>query len=313
MTSVEQVPAPLRSAPAEALPAQRSVYGSRGAAAVRRLRQHTSGVVGLAIVGLFVFVAALAPLLARESPQAQDLARRLQRPSWGAPLGFDELGRNELSLVTWGSRTSLAIALASVLASLTLGVPLGLVAGFYGGSADVVIMRGVDVLLAFPGVLLALVVIAVLGPGLHSVIVAVSVYSIPTYIRLIRAATLQLMPRQFIEAARAVGASGVRIMRLHALPNVLGPVIVQGSLSMGTVILTAGALSFLGLGVQPPTVEWGAMISTGRLYLRVAPHVVIVPGVAIMLAVLGFNLLGDALRDLLDPTTRLVGAPKRSR
>ena len=279
---------------------------------LRRLLGDAGGLIGLAIITLFVIVAVLAPFLTAETPRQQDLSRRLAPPSWRAPLGFDELGRNEGVLIIWGSRTSLTIAVASVLASVGAGVPLGLVGGFYRGVADDVIMRIVDVMLAFPGVLLALVVIAVLGSGLTSLILAVTVYSVPTYVRLVRAATLQIMPRQFIEAARATGAGSVRIMRLHVLPNILGPIIVQGSLSMGTVILTAGAMSFLGLGVQPPTVEWGAMISTGRLYVRNAPHAVVAPGLAIVLVVLGFNLLGDALRDTLDPTSRLVSASRKA-
>ena len=222
-------------------------------------------------------------------------------------LGVDELGRDVLSRVIAGSRVSLAIQLAAVGLALGAGLTLGLVAGYSGGWTDEVISRLLDLLLAFPGVFLAVAIVAVLEPGVLSVTVATGVVSIPQFARLTRGVVLELARREFVEAGRAVGAGDGRILARHIAPNTLPPVVVQTSLRMATVLLTASGLGFLGLGVQPPSPEWGAMLANARDYFFEAPHVALAPGLAITVVVVGFNLLGDGLRDLLDP--RLRGAP----
>lgn len=201
----------------------------------------------------------------------------------------------------YGARISLVICVASVSASLILGTCLGILAGFFGGLPDILITRGIDVLLAFPGILSAILLTAIIGPGLPSVIIAAAIFSTPSLARIVRSSVISLKEQEFVEGARASGASNLRILTRHLLPNTMAPIIVVSTTNVGVVIIIAASLSFLGLGIQPPHTEWGAMVASGRDYLRVAPHVTTFPGLALLVVVLGFNLLGDGLRDLLDP------------
>ncbi len=256
------------------------------------------------IVTLFVALAILAPMLAPYEPLRGQLGERLLPPSVGHWLGTDELGRDVLSRVLYGARISLQIQIAAVGLALVLGTLLGVVAGYVGRWPDMLIMRVVDIMMAFPGIFLALAIIAALGTGLGNVIIASAIFLVPQFARVVRGSVLTLKEKEFVEAARALGERDVTIILRYLLPNSLAPIIVQTSLRMATVLLTASGLSFLGLGVQPPSPEWGAMLSNARAYMITAPHVATVPGVAIMLVVLGFNLLGDGLRDALDPRLR---------
>lgn len=257
--------------------------------------------VSAAVLALLAASALLAGLIAPYDPLAIDLANQLQSPSAGHLFGTDLAGRDILSRLLYGGQTTLVIALLSVTMSLLIGTLLGLVAGFYGGLVDGAIMRFVDMLLAFPRILLALTVVAVLGPGLLNVMVAVGVAGITGYARIVRGSVLSAKERTYVDAARVVGCPNRRILRAHLLPNVIAPVIVLATLDVGHAILSASSLSFLGLGVQPPTPEWGLMLKEGRDYLYSAPWVTTVPGLAIMLTVLCVNMLGDGLRDALDP------------
>jgi peptide/nickel transport system permease protein len=237
-------------------------------------------------------------------PEAQNLALRRSPPGDGYLLGTDEFGRDILSRVILGTRVALLVAFLAVGIALVVGTTIGLVAGFVGGWLDEVLMRIMDVLLAFPYLLLAVAIVAALGPGVTNTTLAVGIWATPSFARIVRGQTLALRRREFVLAARALGASAPRLMWRHVLPNIVAPVIVFATLYMANAILLEAALSFLGLGVQPPQPSWGLMISSGRDFLRVAPHVATVPGLAIMLAVLAFNLLGDGLRDALDPRLR---------
>jgi peptide/nickel transport system permease protein len=266
-----------------------------------RLSRSTTGVAGGLITAAFVVAAVLAPAIAPHDPLAQSLADRLAPPDASHWLGRDEFGRDLLSRVLWGARLSLALGAGATLLAALAGVPLGLVAGYAGGRLDGWLMRAVDVLLAFPGILLALAVVAVAGSGTASLVVAIAVFSLPAFARLARASALAIRATEFVEAARALGTGTGRILLVHVLPNALGPIVVQSTLAVAGAILTASALSFLGVGVPPPAPEWGGMISDGRAYLRVAPQLVAVPGVALALVTFGLNALGDALRDALDP------------
>jgi len=266
-----------------------------------RLWQNKLAIAGLAIVSLFLIGAIAAPLIAPHNPIEHDLASMLAEPSSDYPLGRDELGRCILSRIIHGARISLLIGVIVIGIGLAAGVPLGLVSAYYGGKVDFSVQRIVDTMLAFPGILLALMLIAMLGVGLHNVMIAVGIATIPIYARLVRGSVLSIKEEQFVEAARAIGSSDFRIMSRHVLPNCLSPIIVQSTLHMATALLWAAGLGFLGLGVSPPTPEWGAMLNGGRLFIRVAPHVTTFPGLAIFITILGFNLLGDGLRDALDP------------
>jgi peptide/nickel transport system permease protein len=267
----------------------------------RRLRRNRAAVAGAGIVAVFVFLAVLAPVLVPFDPIQGNLNDRLQPPSAAHWLGTDELGRDLLSRILFGARISLQIQLVAVVLALIIGVTLGSVGGYLGGYVDNLIMRCMDVLLAFPSIFLALGIIAALGTGLFNLMLAAGIASIPQFARIVRASVLSLKEREFVEAALALGSGSGRVMFRHLLPNCLAPIIVQSTLRMATVLLTASGLSFLGLGVQPPTPEWGAMLSNARSYLIVAPHVATIPGLAIMIVVVGFNLFGDGLRDTLDP------------
>lgn len=268
----------------------------------RRFMRRWTGVAGAIVTALFVVVGAGAPWIAPHDPVAQELRERLAPPDVRHWLGRDEFGRDLLSRVVWGARLSLTLGVASVALAVAIGVPLGLVAGYAGGRVDGALMRGVDVLLAFPGILLALAVVAVVGAGgVGSLVVAIGVFAMPTFARLARAGALALRDVEFVEAARALGAGGTRVLARHVFPNALGPLIVQATLGVAGAILTASALSFLGVGIQPPAPEWGAMISDGRSLVRVAPQLIAWPGLALTLVTYALNALGDTLRDVLDP------------
>lgn len=274
---------------------------ARRAGFMRLFVRNRIALVGLVLVLLFAALSALGPLLMPYDPYLPELALRLQGPSLAHPFGTDEVGRDILTRIAYGARFSLLMGVVAMSIAACIGVPLGLQAGYRSGWSDIAIMRGVDVMMTLPSIVLAIAIVSVLGAGVTSVVIAVGITSTPAFARLTRAVALTLREQDFVAAARVVGASDLRILRRHILPNSLPPIIVQASLGVGTTILTASALGFLGLGVEPPTPEWGAMLSRGRSYVSVAPNLVVFPGLAIALLVLGFNLLGDGLRDALDP------------
>lgn len=271
---------------------------------MRHLRRNRAAMVGLVVLVAFLFCAILAPLLAPHDPTDTNFARALEKPSSEHILGTDELGRDVFSRILFGSRISLAIGLISVSIGLVIGVPLGAISGFYGGKFDLFMQRIIDILISFPGILLAIVVVTILGVGVENVMLAVGIASIPIYTRLVRGSVLTVKEEGYVAAARALGIGNGRIIVRHILPNCLGPIIVQSTFQVATAILWAAGLGFLGLGAQPPSPEWGAMLSKGREYIRVAHHLTTYPGLAILFMVLGFNLLGDGLRDALDPKSR---------
>jgi len=270
-------------------------------APMRRFRRNKAAVVGLFIVLALVLVAIFAPVLAPVPPDAQNLRGRLQPPGAEHPFGTDEFGRSMLSRVIYGTRVSLFTGLVPVTVALLVGTLIGLVAGFYRGRTDSFLMRIMDVLLAFPSLLLALAVVGALGPGLINAVIAIAIVDIPQYARLVRSVVLGVREEEFVQAAQALGAGNRRSMFRHILPATIGPLTVQATLGIGFAILAMSGLSFLGLGVQPPTSDWGEMLARGRRYLPDATWLLVFPGLAISLTVLGFNLLGDGLRDALDP------------
>ncbi|PYO58473.1 MAG: hypothetical protein DMD83_03890 [Candidatus Rokuibacteriota bacterium] len=269
-----------------------------------RFRRNRLALIGLALVVVLALSAALAPWLAPYDPTRQSLVEKRTRPGAKYWLGADEFGRDILSRVIYGSRVALLVGVLSVLIALTGGMLLGTIAGFAGGWLDAVMMRGIEILLAFPYLLLALAIVAALGPGVLNTTIAVGIWGVPAVTRIVRGAVLALRETEYVAAARALGAAAPAVLRRHVLPNILPGIVVYATLFMANAILLEAALSFLGLGVQPPTASWGLMVSTGRDVLLVAPHVATVPGVAIMVAVLAFNLVGDGLRDALDPRLR---------
>jgi peptide/nickel transport system permease protein len=257
------------------------------------------------IILIFYFSAALcAPWLTPHDPIKQNLSESIKPPSPDHPLGTDEFGRDVLARLLYGARISILIALSASTIGLLIGASLGLIAGYCGGLWDAMIMRFIDVMLSFPSLILAIAVAAVIGPGLINVMIAVGIYSIPVFARLSRASTQQICAQDYVTAAHSLGASGSRIIVLHVLPNIAPSLFVVWTIRMGLVVLTAAALSFLGLGVQPPAPEWGAILSQSRDYLRLSPQLVYYPGLAIVGLAMGFNLFGDALRDALDPRMR---------
>lgn len=270
----------------------------------KHLRKNRTAVLGMIIIACFILVAVFAPLLATHDPIATDLGNVLQSPSSNHYFGTDELGRDLFSRMLFGARISLNIGLISVGIGLVFGIPLGALSGYYAGKLDLVIQRLIDIMIAFPGILLAIVVVTVLGVGVQNVMIATGIASIPIYARLVRGSVLTVKKQGFITAARAGGMRDSRIVFLHILPNCIGPIIVQSTFQVATAILWAAGLGFLGLGAQPPTPEWGAILSRGRGYMRVAAYLTAIPGIAIFLMVLGFNLAGDGLRDALDPRSR---------
>jgi len=260
--------------------------------------------LGLAILSLLVLACLAAPLLTSYDPEHMQLSDALIPPGGEHPLGTDHLGRDMLARLLYGGRLSLMIGFMAVAIGLLVGIPLGAVSGYYGGWVDMIIQRVADILLSFPSILLALSLVAVLGVGLRNVIISVGISTIPSFIRLVRGSVLSIREETYVEAARAVGVRDWNIIWRHILVNAMAPVIVQATLSLGSTILVAAGLGFLGLGVQPPTPEWGAMLGEGRQYIFSASYMATFPGLAIFLAVLGFNLLGDGLRDALDPRLR---------
>ena len=271
----------------------------------RRLTRHRLALAGALIVAGLMLMALLAPVLAPHDPVAQSLGNAFQPSSRAHPLGTDEFGRDILSRIIFGARASLLAGVVSVAIALTAGALAGLLAGYAGGVVDVTISGVMDVMLAVPGVLLAIAIVAVLGPGLLNVMVAVGISSVPAFARLARGSVMVVKESEFVDAVRALGGTTGRVLFRHILPNIAATLFVMASVYTASAILTAAGLSFLGLGAQPPTPEWGAMLSRGREYLRSAPHVATYPGIAIFVAVMGFNFLGDGLRDALDPRLRV--------
>ncbi|RMG62046.1 MAG: ABC transporter permease [Calditrichaeota bacterium] len=266
-----------------------------------RVFRSPTGLIGACIVALAVLVAVFAPQIAPYDPYQQHLSETLRPPSPQHWLGQDDLGRDILSRIIYGTRISLKVGFVTVGVSAVFGMLIGGVAGYLGGWVDEILMRITDILLAFPGILLAIGIMAILGPSFNNVLIALSLVGWKSYARLVRGEVLKEKEREYVQAARALGFSRVRIIFFHLLPNTFNPVLVMATLGMASMIITEAGLSFLGLGTQPPTPSWGGMLSEGRQYLLEAPHLTTFPGLAIMILVLGFSFLGDALRDALDP------------
>ncbi len=273
-------------------------------AARRRFVRSRTGLVGAIVLLIVTICAIFAAQVAPYNPTRQDFRVELQPPSSEHLMGTDEFGRDVLSRVIWGARASLAAGGVAASIALVVGLVLGMVAAFYGGRPDSVIMRVMDILLAFPYLLLAIAVVAILGPGLLNAMIAIGIVYIPHYARVVRGAVLAVRAREYVEAARALGAPDRRVMVQHVLPNALAPVIVQTTLTVGVAIIDTAGLSFLGLGTQPPTPDWGNMLSGGRSYVIDSPWIATFPGIAILVTVLSLNLMGDALRDAFDPRLR---------
>ena len=269
--------------------------------ALQQLKKNKIAIIGLIIIITLAFIALFAPFIAPHDPIEQNLEKRLLPPCREYPMGTDDLGRCLLSRIIYGARVSLQLGVIVVGIITVIGVTLGLISGYYGGIVDEIIMRLVDVVLAFPGIILALAVAGALGPGLFNVMLALAMVGWTGLARVVRGSVLSVKQKEFVESARALGCSDLHIMTRHILPNVMAPVIVLATLDMAFIILAAAGLSFLGLGAQPPTPEWGSMLNNGRAFMRTAPHLTTFPGLAIMVAVLAFNFLGDGLRDVLDP------------
>ncbi|MDR1049203.1 MAG: ABC transporter permease [Synergistaceae bacterium] len=280
--------------------------GNRKAASrvLKVLLRNRLAVLGAAIIVLLSFGAVFAPLIAPYDYARQRLERGYETPSKDFWLGTDEYGRDVFSRIVYGSRVSLAVGFITVGIGLALGVLIGVTAGYYGGAAENVLMRLMDILLAMPSILLAIAIAASLGAGLFNLMIAVGISNIPRYARIVRGSVLSVRGMEYIEAARAAGSGDLRIPARHVIPNCTAPLIVQATLGVASAILNAAALSFIGLGIQPPFPEWGAMLSEGRQLIRELPHLTLFPGLAIMITILGFNFLGDGLRDALDPRMR---------
>lgn len=260
--------------------------------------------VGLGIVVAFCLVALFAPYIAPHDPTSMNLDHRRIGPGHGYPLGTDVMGRCIMSRIIYGSRIAWAAGIISVSVAMMIGMPLGLMAGYFGRRVDQAISAAVDMLLAFPYLLMAILIVTILGPNIENAIIAIGIRAIPIYARLMRGSVLAVKENEYIMAAKAIGCTENRLILLHLLPNCIAPIIVYSTLQIATSILAEASLSFLGLGAQPPQPSWGSMVSEGRGYLRASPHVSTFPGLAIMLVVLGFNLFGDGLRDALDPRLR---------
>ncbi|MBV9147327.1 MAG: ABC transporter permease [Acidobacteria bacterium] len=273
---------------------------------MRTLFRNRLAALGIVLVCVFIVFALFAPLLSPRDPAQLNLAARLEPPSRGHLFGTDELGRDILSRIIYGARISMLVGTSVVAGSLLLGLIFGSIAGYYGGGVDrffnVLVMNA---FLSFPGILLAIAFVAFLGPGIFNLILALSIGGWVGYARLVRAQVLAVREREFVEAARALGASDWRVVTRHILPNIIQPVIVQAAIGMAGAVLAEATMSFLGLGIPPPTASWGSMLNDGRSHLFDAPHLVLFPAAAVMLAVLSFNFIGDALRDYLDPRSRI--------
>ena len=269
----------------------------------RRLKKSRNAMIGLVLIFIIIAAALIAPLIFDYETEviAQNISERLQAPSMKHPFGTDNYGRDILARIMYGARTSLMIGAITCLICCTSGVLLGATAGYFGGKVDDVIMRFFDILLAIPSTLLAIVLVAAFGTSLLNIIIAVGLPTLPQYVRITRASVMQIKSQEYVEAARAVGATHPQIIRMHILPNCLAPVLVQATLRVATVIADAAGLAFLGLGIPAPRPDWGGMLATGRAFLRDYPHTVLFPGLAIMATILALNLLGDGLRDALDP------------
>jgi peptide/nickel transport system permease protein len=270
----------------------------------RRTLRNPLTVAGLVVIGSLIVIAATAPAIAPDEPLKTQISRRLQPPSSADPFGTDQLGRDILSRVLYGARISLRIAILTAVIAVGIGAPLGLLSGYARGRVDDIVMRVTDMFMAFPRLILAMAIAAALRPTLENVVIAISLAAWPAYARLARSVALALREEQYVEAARGLGASGGRILTRHIMPGAVSPVVIQVSLDMGNILLTAAGLGFIGFGAQPPTPEWGLMIAEGRNYITNEWWVSTFPGVAIALVVLGFNLLGDGIRDALDPRLR---------
>ena len=267
----------------------------------RQLRKNRLAVIGLSVIIFFILVAIFAPLFTSYTYNEQNLANRLHPPSGEYWFGTDHLGRDIFTRLVYGARVSLMVGFIAVTGALVFGTFLGIVAGYFGRWVDMTISRIFDILLAFPSILLAIAIVAILGPSLQNALLAIAIINIPIFGRLVRSRVISLREEEYIMAAKAQGMKHGRILFQHILPNSVAPIIVQSTLGFGTAILEAAALGFLGLGAQPPTPEWGQMLADSRDFIQLAPWTVIVPGIAIVLVVLGFNLIGDGLRDALDP------------
>jgi peptide/nickel transport system permease protein len=274
---------------------------SPGREAWKSFKKNKFALVGAGIVVFFIIIAILAPVIAPYGVNEQVLSNRNAPPSADHWFGTDDFGRDILSRVMFGSRISLWVGFVAVMGSIVVGCFLGIIAGYYGRWIDTLISRIFDIMLAFPSILLAIAVVAVLGPSLQNALIAIALINVPNFGRLIRSKVLSVKQEEYIVAAKAIGMSDARILFHHVLPNSLAPIIVQGTLAIATAIIEAAALGFLGMGAQPPEPEWGKMLADSRQYIIQAPWTVLFPGVAIMLTVLGFNLMGDGLRDALDP------------
>ena len=285
---------------ADAIPVKRKKRGAFGEV-MFRLRKSPLAMFGLIVLIILVFTAIFADVLAPYPFQRQNLRHMFESPSRQFLLGTDEFGRDILSRLIYGARVSLQVGLIAVGIALVVGGMLGSVSGFYGGWVDNGIMRAMDVLLSIPQMLLAIAIAAALGPGLFNLMIAVGISAVPNYARIVRSSVLTIREMEFVEAARAVGSSDLRIIMKHILPNSMAPIIVQSTLGVASAILNAAGLSFIGLGIQPPFPEWGAMLSGGRQYIRDYPHLTLYPGLVIMITILALNFLGDGLRDALDP------------
>lgn len=309
LPSIESAGAPEKSLRAGLLGwSSRRRAGSTAALAWTAFRRSPLALAGFVIVAGFVVIAILAPFLATQNPLAQDLSSRLSAPSARHPLGLDSLGRDVLSRLVYGTRISVVSGISVVAAAILFGTTAGTAAGWRGGWWDETLMRLTDMFLAFPSLVLAMAISAILGPSLKNALIAIAVTSWPSYARLARAQTLAIRPRNYIEAAKAQGARELSIVVRHLIPNAIAPLFVQATLDIGGIILTAAGLAFIGFGAQPPTPEWGLMVSEGRSFLMDQWWIATFPAVAILLLVLGFNLLGDGVRDVLDPRLRKAGS-----
>ncbi len=274
---------------------------SRLAGIVMQFKEHKIAMVGAVLILFLALIAVFAPYIAPHDPIEINLKERLLAPNMEYPLGTDNLGRCMLSRIIYGARISLQLGIIVVGITSVIGITLGMIAGYYGGVLDELIMRGVDILLVFPGIILALVIAGILGPGLFNVMLALAIVGWTGYARVVRGVVLSVKEKEYVESARALGVGDWYIITRHILPSCVAPIIVIATLGMAYVILAAAALSFLGLGAQPPTPEWGSMLNNGKNFMRTAPHLTIFPGLAIMITILAFNFIGDGLRDALDP------------
>lgn len=295
-----QAPAISAQAAERGLPLGAAGRQVRRVQVLRRIVRHRGAVAGFVVLGILLLIALLAPLLAPYDPIAVSRTT-LKPPSAAHWMGTDNIGRDIFSRVLYGTRISLRMGFVAVLIAAVFGTAIGVIAGTYGKVVDNVLMRFVDALMAFPGILLALTIAAVLGPGLFNAMIAVGIASIPTFARLVRSSVLQVKETPYVEAARSIGCTDFQMIRRHILPNVLTPILVLATLGIAGAILVGASLSFLGLGAQPPTAEWGAMLSQGRQFMRTAWWIMAFPGLAITITVMAANLVGDGLRDALDP------------